>query len=254
MKIIKILPYFIFILPSLFLLPSPSFAERKVDNYDRLNLLRQATGTTPTATSSYEARLDAIFNPAAQPERSLVVQEDAQKRAANLTNQQQILAQANSRLETNPKPYDDGLIRGKDATLKEKTKIDNSEEAYQKSLEESRKPKKEKQPEQEKEESPSKEGEEKNGLDPALANNPFYKGQPKEEDPAKKFELMKPILISRIAQTPPGDPMGQLGAESLVSQASNLEELTVILLKDNPSLTHQQASELTSVSDEEIPT
>ena len=222
----------------------PLRAADDVDDYDRLSLLRQATGGQPSA-NGYQARLDAILNPNPDAARTVVAADDAKNRAQARENAS---IQAAITTARQPKLYDDTRVKGRDENLKVTGKVDGSEKTFQKSLSEMlQSPEKEKKPEQKPSSTTSleeKEKDQKSKLPPDLADNPFYKGVPEEPDPAKKFEADKPVIVSRLVAT---TDMHDLDAQNFVDRASNAEELIILLMQEK-GLSYEEANETVTVN------
>jgi len=212
-----------------------SHASTKVKSSERLELLRTATGASSGGSTSFERRLNAILDPKAEPERSVVAREDArvQQQAidASLGEEaiyttgvlqdewlEDTLAEDEESEETEEELEGLGPLQSK-VTAAEKDYQQARTEMYRDidaSLEEEAYP----------ELPPYALGvEKKSKLAPSLAHNPFY-FDPESED---TFQVHKPVIVSRLIQ------MGGFTSEqaqNLVDKANSPAELIIILMQD----------------------
>ena len=230
----------------LFLSPRPSYSRDRVDSYEKMNLLRRATGSDRATTDSFQARVDAILNPSTDPERVHIAAADEASR---------VQAQAKEPEELTPKSEtaplsqqtlpESGLVKSKEEDRKAKDLVDNSEKAYQKSLQKLQEEENEKKPEASKSKPSEKTSTAKQKLLPSLANNPFYsKEKAGGRDPLKQYEASKPIIVSRLV----GNKIfGEEEAQELVARAETPEELVMLLMEQN--LTYGEATDAVQTSE-----
>jgi hypothetical protein len=221
---------------------SPVQARRsdEIDSDQRLQLLRQATGTPSAPVGTFQARLDSIMNTSASTERMTVATEDAQER-------QKILAlERPELLEEELEPEDPASMRKMDKTkianVKVKLKEDHSEEGFQKtrdaiSSEFDQRIQKASNAQQIADS--QKTEADAGSLPPSLANNPFYFSTEKRES---LFKDRKAIIVSRIMGA---SNISAADAESLVSQSSSSEELILQLMQEH-GMTYGEASDIVS--------
>lgn len=239
----------IFALISL-LTASPAYAARKVDSYEKLELLRRATGSDEPVRNGFEARLNTILNPTADAEQSYIAEQDLAARIET-QNKQQEDAMLRSEVQTSvSKPTNEnaGPVKSIDDT-RVRGFVDNSEEGFQKSLklaEEKEKKKEKEEPEASKAKS-TKPSDQDSKLAPSLANNPFYRKPAEETNLEKRFELMKPVILSRLAII----GMDESQAQAVVERATSPEDIVISLMQD-PDMTYAAVQEIVLVTDDQI--
>ena len=227
---------------------SPVSFASKVDNADRLSLLRQATGQSGTSAGSFSSRLDAILTVGADPVRDTVAREDA--RVRSLANQQTIDPLITSRDETRiassekdirEKAKKEKKKRERDSSGAVDSKVDTSEKAYRDDLEEFRKQQEQaelkKREEQQEETSQEdfqtyldrikkEEGEE--DMAPSLSNNPFYFSP---FGKSGNYTDNKSIIKSRLVQ----QGLSNDEAREIVNRSSSNEEIVMYLMQEEDS-------------------
>lgn len=246
---LKLLRLSAFILLTHLLIPfSPLWARDQVDSYEKLALLRQATGETSSTTDSFQQRLDTIFETdASSPSRAVVEGVDQAERMKVQAAQKEealVLAAAApkvpERIKTSLAEEERAAREKEGAGLKPvDTRANASESVYledrEKILEEidlSR-------AEQAEEEAAVQAPAEKSGdLAPSLANNPFYfKGRVEERN---TFESSKPVVISRLMQT----GLSEESAQNIVQNSVSQEDL-ILMLMEEYEYAYGEAADLT---------
>lgn len=210
----------------------------QIDSDQRLNMLNRATGKEST-TNTFQARLDAILDTTATPERSYVgTQDEAIRQKAAVAKKE--AADKEFLRQSAPRPGKD-TPKVKDTQVKLKT--DMTEKNYLAEREKIRKANAERlrdlkttEDPRPKEKSPASDSK----VSMSLKNNPFYHGN-FSKNAQFDFEDQKPVLISRLIQQ---NGMDQIDAERLVSQAASPEDLTIRLMEDQ-GWTFQEANEVT---------
>lgn len=234
--IIRFVPF----LAACLLLGLPSGQSRdEIDRSQRLEMLNRATGG-PSADNYFEARMNAILDTSATPERSLVGTEDAAIRAQAAAAQQEKLKKE-ALLQEAPRAGKD-ITKVKDTVIR--SKADMTEKNYRSEREKLQKANAERLKRLEapkasfqKEKTASADSK----MPLSLKNNPFYRGNFSKSSTEMDYEDLKPVLVSRLVNQ---NGMDQADAERLVSQSSSAEDLTIQLMEDQ-GWAYQEASDVT---------
>jgi hypothetical protein len=221
-----------FFLISLFIGPL-AYATRDVDSSQKLNLLRQATGDSNTASNGFEARVNSLFDTTPDPAHSQIANQDAEARVEARAEEAIEVSELNT-----PRP-DEVLNQTNEELKVNDTKIKTTEQDFVKESEELQK-----QLDMEKEERnkppeevilPVETGK-NSGLPPSLANNPFYFA-PKADD--QSFEEQKTVIASRLIQK----GFSEEKARAVVSEAISPDEIIINLMQDE-EFTYGDAAEM----------
>jgi hypothetical protein len=228
-------------------LPAVHARRDEVEDEQRLQFLRQATGSAPNSSSnSFQSRLNAIMDTTASTERYSVVADEYKEKQRILAEER---AELNEELLTSPPPYKEGgPLKTQDKTKIQnadiQNQIDGTEGSFQKTrdaLQSEFDQRIQKRPAI----APAADSpllKESGTLAPSLANNPFYIQPESGESSQANFQQRKPIMASRIASQ---TGISAQEAEDLVSQVSNSEELILRLMQDQ-GMTYGEASDITS--------
>ena len=224
---------------------SPSLYARpnQIDSSERLNLLNQATGNESTS-NSFQARMDAIFDTTATPERSYVAGEDAaareQQRLAALPPKEMVTTRisASTQPKYNPlKNKDQGKVPNgsSPAAVKE----DSSEVAYLKDRSDIQSEFDDRIAKKPAPATALKSAASASDSDP-LANNPFYTKDKTADGDENSYDKLKPLLLNRLVSH-----ISVISPDTLadyVNQASSKEDLILILMRE-AGLNYGEASE-----------
>ena len=248
----RILPGMFFALTFSCLSSKPTEA-RDVESTERLRLVQQATGQTPSR-DSFQTRMDTIFATSPEINQNYVAQEDFEiKQAVVAAENAELLYEEKQKKSFSTEEDEEG----KDKEKRKETlplenfrdpEIDASEKDYQKQLDEiyeeldQRKEEikvKERLPEPEEERKLPSES----SLPPSLENNPFYFAS---DENLKRFEENKAVIINRLIQMGYSDA----DAEALVQEASSPEEVTIALMQ-RQGFSYGEASDTVRIDPEE---
>ena len=220
----------------------------EVRNYDRLRLLQQATGTTPSGSNSFETRVNTLLNPQTQSTPAYesqarvdyAISEQIKETAKIEASETQKNTERNQKAALGYLPKNDNGLAAtnlaselkvpavKDEYAEKNSFVDASEENFQKLLE------KQQQESAEPEEkapalAPKKEKKDASGLLPSLANNPFYfSGNSGTGSEADNFEINKPIILTRMVQS--GIPVTD--AEQILASSNSTEDVMLKIMDD----------------------
>lgn len=228
-------------------------SEDGVRDYERLQLLKQATGggsSEPSSASYFETRVDAMFNPAAQStptfdsqarEDAAATQEvQAREKIDSLQTEKNTERSRKAALGSLPK-NDNGLagtnlagelqMKPNTDQFKDKTSYVNASEENFQALAEKRL-QQENEPESAFEDpltqQKKKKKKEEPGERPTLANNPYYFAGNVAQTRATNFETNKPLILSRMIQN--AIPANE--AENILIRSSTQEEVIMALMED----------------------
>lgn len=231
-------------------LPSAQARRDEIENPERLQFLRQATGSTPSSSSqstSFQSRLSAIMDTSASTERYSVAAEEAQERKQVYAELQEELAEE----ELPPDNKTNNSLKKQDqkkvSNTMTKTKLDGSDRSFQKERDKiqeefDQRLKKTAEPSPAASAAPSDLLKETGTLAPSLANNPFYNAPEGSGNDQARFADRKPVIASRLSGVL---NISAQEAEDMVSGTSNPEELVLRLMQDY-GVTYGEASDMTS--------
>ncbi len=235
-----------------FLASLPLNAANDVKDYERLQLLQQATGQD-TASNSFETRMNALLDTSSQATTTYTSQANEDYRIAQETQKQQretaaidakyqtvtpVSVQAKDPANANRLPV------FRDDTRDAGALVDNSEAAYQQLLQDeaAKRDELKKQAVQPQAAAAQSAAAPTPTLAPSLANNPFYiAGSAGMAKSRQDYETSKPVIISRLVQ----NGYSRYAAEKMVTDASSSEDLIVYLMNIEGK-TYGEASDLAS--------
>jgi len=220
------------------LFSTEAYARREVESSERTRLLKTATGSSGAASaSSFQARVDAIFDPASDPPTRAVASEDTQALGAFFSVPPEEVPATFVAPEQGPKDAVKDPLAPEDDEDKEappkpggpvKTRVDAGEAAHRKELQKiyheldlgaaRRVASLETTAETEETPAPGP------GLRLSLAHNPFYFA-PESPD---AFDKMRPVIVGRLLR----EGYSERDAAQIVSGAASAEEVILHLMRE----------------------
>ncbi len=230
---------FLFILLSFY--PPAHAGRNDVESSQRLGLLQQATGSG--GSSGFQAQLNAVLSPSAQPDQAVILHQDAEARLEAKQTEADLLLEGLGPSTEDEEKKDEFAQRDK---TREKTQDQNqinaTEKAYLKSV-------RDLQEEDQERRQKAEAGQDALVTDREAASsktdsgsqNPFYFGPAPVSIREKKFEENRPVIIERLI----ADGLAEEDAKALVAEVSNAEELILKLMQEE-NMTFGKASEIAS--------
>ncbi|MSR77316.1 MAG: hypothetical protein EXS63_03700 [Candidatus Omnitrophica bacterium] len=247
----------IFLLSSLGLLSSPSYAGNEIERSNRLEQINHITGGPAPTLTSYQDRVDTIFDRTEQPTQERMYVNQTMPAQTSAPVQAKVEEATSTLLETlkkekSPLQNEKGKAQARDDLKSDLSKpadqkLHVDEESYQLMNEKIKKDDAEKSRhdalEMGKKEGPgeakSSDSEPEPSLPLSLSNNPFYFSEASRHN----FEDDKTVIVGRMIQT----GYTRAEAENIVMSATSPEDV-VLSLMQNEGFKYGQAVELVGVA------
>lgn len=238
-----------------FFLASSTVQADQVRDYERLRLLQQATGETPSGNNSFETRLNALLDvstntsPAYQTQAAEDTREsqaEQKKIAEAAAIEAKYLERTRALNQPSPEKTQTGPVPIKSEDARDtKNYVDASEDTFQRLVREEADKKKQyeelKKQEKDKVKTLEDAVADRPKIAPSLANNPFYvQGASTVAKNQEDFDSRKALIVSRLVQ----NGYSNFRAEQLVSEASTPEEMVLVIM--NEGQTYGEATEIVS--------